>query len=75
MRSKSRYYKHNQYWTCPYCGANLDAGERCTCRDEENTDPVRVFERGSATDPEQYGAAQYITKRVYDGKHRDKIRI
>lgn len=19
------------YWTCPYCGANLDPGERCDC--------------------------------------------
>ena len=22
------------YWTCPNCGANLDAGERCDCREE-----------------------------------------
>ena len=21
------------YWTCPQCGANLDPGERCDCRD------------------------------------------
>ena len=21
------------YWTCPYCGANLDPGEHCDCRD------------------------------------------
>lgn len=19
------------YWTCPYCGANLDPGEKCDC--------------------------------------------
>ena len=19
------------YWTCPYCGSNLDPGERCEC--------------------------------------------
>ena len=24
------------YWTCPYCGANLDPGERCDCK--ESTD-------------------------------------
>jgi len=24
------------YRTCPYCGANLDPGEKCDCRDEEN---------------------------------------
>lgn len=25
------------YETCPYCGANLDAGEKCDCREEEDT--------------------------------------
>lgn len=24
-----------QYQTCPYCGAHLDFGERCDCRDEK----------------------------------------
>lgn len=23
-----------QFWTCPYCGANLDPGERCDCKKE-----------------------------------------
>ena len=23
------------YTTCPHCGANLDPGERCDCRDEQ----------------------------------------
>lgn len=23
------------YWTCPYCGANLDHGENCDCMDEK----------------------------------------
>lgn len=23
------------YWTCPYCGAHLDRGERCDCQNEE----------------------------------------
>ena len=23
------------YRSCPYCGANLDPGERCDCRDEK----------------------------------------
>ena len=27
------------YHTCPYCGANLDPGERCDCRDEEEATP------------------------------------
>lgn len=23
------------YKTCPFCGANLDPGEKCDCREEE----------------------------------------
>ena len=23
--------KTSVYWTCPYCGSNLDPGERCDC--------------------------------------------
>lgn len=23
--------KASAYWTCPYCGSNLDPGERCDC--------------------------------------------
>jgi len=26
------------YRECPYCGANLDPGERCDCQDKEQTD-------------------------------------
>ncbi len=29
--------RHEYYWTCPYCGSNLDPGERCDCRDEKKT--------------------------------------
>jgi len=25
------------YKTCPYCGANLDPGEECDCRRDEET--------------------------------------
>ncbi len=24
-----------QYRTCPFCGANLDPGERCDCQEEK----------------------------------------
>lgn len=27
------------YRTCPHCGAHLDPGERCDCRDNEKTAP------------------------------------
>ncbi len=26
------------YRTCPHCGANLDAGEKCDCREETAQD-------------------------------------
>ena len=28
-----RKYHNPYYWTCPYCGANLDPGESCDCPD------------------------------------------
>lgn len=27
-----------QYITCPDCGANLDPGEKCDCKEEVNKD-------------------------------------
>lgn len=27
----------SQFWTCPYCGANLDIGEHCDCQEQEDT--------------------------------------
>lgn len=24
------------YWTCPRCGANLDNGEHCDCKERED---------------------------------------
>ena len=29
-------------WTCPYCGANLDPGEKCDCKDEEKMREERI---------------------------------
>lgn len=26
------------YWTCPYCGANLDPGEKCDCDKSDKED-------------------------------------
>ena len=25
------------YWTCPYCKANLDIGEKCDCKESDET--------------------------------------
>lgn len=27
------------YNVCPYCGANLDPGERCDCKEQQNERP------------------------------------
>lgn len=32
------------YKTCPYCGANLDPGEECDCRRDEETDQTETGE-------------------------------
>lgn len=34
------------YNTCPYCGANLDPGERCDCLDENEEDENEEDEDG-----------------------------
>lgn len=36
------------YRVCPYCGAHLDAGEKCDCREEECGN--KVEKRSPATD-------------------------
>lgn len=40
--------KSSYYWTCPHCGANLDPGEKCDCRQTElkDTDNYKSVERG-----------------------------
>ena len=29
------YMSNTYYWTCPYCNANLDPGEKCDCTKEK----------------------------------------
>lgn len=28
------------YVTCPYCGAHNDPGEKCTCQEENEPEPI-----------------------------------
>ena len=35
------------YKTCPICGANLDPGERCDCRDRTESEPRKSKEKPS----------------------------
>lgn len=49
---------HTYYWTCPYCGSNLDPGEKCDCqkikthdmvKNHENIDNYKSVDRGGVT--------------------------
>lgn len=44
------------YRTCPYCGANLDAGENCDCREAEGQEEMAEEDAGAGREP-------------YDGRH------
>lgn len=33
-----------QYNICPYCGANLDPGEKCDCREEDEEEILQSAE-------------------------------
>lgn len=40
-----------QYQTCPHCGAHLDFGERCNCRDKKEPPPDGNRESGKINYP------------------------
>lgn len=37
-----------KYWTCPYCEAHLDHGERCSCREGKKEDGAEGAPSGKA---------------------------
>lgn len=37
-------HKNPYYWTCPYCGSNLDIGEKCDCQKDNDEDHRSVNE-------------------------------
>lgn len=39
-----------EYWTCPYCGAALDPGEKCDCRNNQQAEPDEIELTGSLKD-------------------------
>ena len=41
IRERKRAIRTAYYETCPYCGANLDPGEKCDCRQEESASAGR----------------------------------
>lgn len=40
--------QNTYYWTCPYCGANLDPQESCDCRKEkkDKADDYKLVQGG-----------------------------
>ena len=38
------------YYTCPYCGSNLDPGERCDC-ESEVAEREKLFMENTRTNP------------------------
>ena len=48
-----------KYEVCPYCGCNLDHGEKCSCR-EEAQEAERIAEREAKLDALRKGLLQHM---------------
>ena len=55
------------YWTCPYCGANLDPGERCDCKTEK---PPRVLQHSQAAGGKQLLQGSYTASSLSDSEEK-----
>jgi hypothetical protein len=42
------------YWTCPYCGANLDHGEKCDCDKSRKSRKHKVNNGGNLNENPMY---------------------
>ena len=52
---------------CPYCGSNLDFGERCDCQDREPPDdPPQIRESRKTIEPVRF---------IYDTRKRREVRV
>lgn len=56
------------YKTCPYCGNNLDYGEKCSCEREINMDTVTVEDCAEAYHYRQMAAV------LQDGRVRGFVK-
>lgn len=45
--------RETYYWTCPYCGANLDPDETCDCRKDSDED-VKDYKAVQDKEDENY---------------------
>lgn len=45
------------YWTCPLCGANLDPGEHCDCKEKVKEDKRLRSEGNAGKEPEERKAS------------------
>ena len=58
------------YWTCPYCGAHLDPGEHCDCREKEAPPAVGENRRGDVGNQDRCQDS-YIIARM-SGKFKEE---
>lgn len=49
------------FYTCPYCGSNLDPGERCDCIDN---DKMQQIEYEQNTEEEQNGQIIFVFEKT-----------
>ena len=45
------------YRTCPHCGAALDPGERCDCRERTESEARKCSEKSTPTTTREYKKA------------------
>lgn len=45
-----------KFWTCPYCGSNLDSGERCDCQQEREKPETRKIDPTQGRKEFAYGS-------------------
>lgn len=59
-----------QYQTCPHCGAHLDFGERCDCRDKKKPPPRRQSGKRQGN----YTSSFYQSRGVLSSPMREEIK-
>ena len=62
------------YKTCPYCGANLDPGEKCTCQ-EEAEEARRIAERDAKIDALRDRLLRHAEEQTRQKDREDRIEI
>lgn len=48
------------YWTCPYCNANLDFGEKCNCQNDCNREARHGDDKLTEKEIPKYGKLHIV---------------